>query len=70
MLKDPVRYVRYCIDKTLSVLRSFLLLAPDVSAGRTARELWWTSKDLSSPSLSMLAYHSGDEQKARWWSQF
>jgi hypothetical protein len=30
-----------------SLLRPFLLLAPDVSAGRTAIELWWTNQDLS-----------------------
>jgi hypothetical protein len=28
-------------------LRPFLILTPDVSAGRTARELWWTSQELS-----------------------
>jgi hypothetical protein len=40
-VKDPVRYFRYSYAKFS--LRLFLLLAPDVSAGRTARELWWTS---------------------------
>jgi hypothetical protein len=34
-----------------SLLRPFLLLAPDVSAGRTARELWWTSQDLSPAAI-------------------
>jgi hypothetical protein len=40
-----------------SLLRPFLLLAPAVSAGRTSRELWWTSQELSqlasSPWVSM-----------------
>jgi hypothetical protein len=52
--------------------------SPDVSAGRTARELWWTSQELSpaasssssSPWRSTLTYHPGDEQQARWWPQF
>jgi hypothetical protein len=45
-LKDPVRYFRYLKTK-FSLLRPFLLLAPDVSAGRTARDLWWTSQEFS-----------------------
>jgi hypothetical protein len=36
-----------------------------------ARELWWTDQEPSSvdiipPSFSMLIYHMGDEQSARW----
>jgi hypothetical protein len=31
----------------ISLLHPFLLFAVDVSAGRTARELWWTSQELS-----------------------
>jgi hypothetical protein len=43
-------------------------LLPDDSAGRIARELWWTSQEFSSASIiislwfSMLKYHLGDEQ--------
>jgi hypothetical protein len=45
----------------------FSYLLPDVSVGRTAGELWWTSQELStpassSPRLSMLIHHLGDEQ--------
>jgi hypothetical protein len=29
-----------------SFFRPFLLLAPDVSAGRTASEIWYTSQEL------------------------
>jgi hypothetical protein len=28
-------------------------LLPDVSAGRTARELWWTSQELSSADINI-----------------
>jgi hypothetical protein len=54
-------------DTKLSLLHPFLLLAPDISAGKTARELWRTSQELplpasSSPWLSILTYHPGDEQ--------
>jgi hypothetical protein len=45
-VKDPLRYFRYWYAKS-SLLRPFLKLASDVSAGRTARELWWTSQELS-----------------------
>jgi hypothetical protein len=37
-------YFIYWWEKS-SLVRSFLPLAPDVSAGRTARELWWTSQE-------------------------
>jgi hypothetical protein len=38
-----------------------------MTAGRIARELWWTKQELSSinitaPWFSMLIYHVGDEQ--------
>jgi hypothetical protein len=40
-----------------------------------AWELWWTNQESSSvdiapPLFSMLIYHLGDEQYARWWPQF
>jgi hypothetical protein len=37
---------------------------PDVSAVKTARELWWTTQEASSssPWLFTLTYHPGDEQ--------
>jgi hypothetical protein len=70
--------IPWCISDTeyakFSFLRPFLLLAADVSAGRTARELWRKSQESSPagimPWLSMLTYHPGDEQQARWWPQF
>jgi hypothetical protein len=43
-VKDLLRYFRYA---KFSLLRPFLLLAADVYADRTARELWWTSQELS-----------------------
>jgi hypothetical protein len=45
-IEDPLRYFRYWQVK-FSLLRPFLLLAEDVSACRTARELWWTIQALS-----------------------
>jgi hypothetical protein len=39
-------YQRYECAK-FSFLLAFLLFSPDVSARRTARELWWTSQELS-----------------------
>jgi hypothetical protein len=45
-VKDPLRYYRYWYAK-FSLLRPFLLFAPDVSVGGTSRELWWTSQELS-----------------------
>jgi hypothetical protein len=54
----------------------FSCLLGDDSAGRSARELCWMSKEFSSvniiipPSLSMLIYHLGDEQQAHWQLQF
>jgi hypothetical protein len=55
-VKDPLRYFRYWQAK-FSLLRPFLLLAPDVSAVRTARELWWTSQKLSPASIITMALH-------------
>jgi hypothetical protein len=52
-VKDLLRYFRYWYAK-FSLLRPFLLLAPDVSAGRTARQLCWTSQEFT--------YHPGDEK--------
>jgi hypothetical protein len=65
-VKDPLTYQRY------SFLRPFLLLSPDVSAGRTTRELWYTSQDLSPARIIIIiittALHSHspgrDEQNA------
>jgi hypothetical protein len=68
-VKDPLRNFRYWYAK-FSLLRPFLLLAPDVSAGTTARELWWTSQELSPSLLSTLTYHLRNEQEARWWPRF
>jgi hypothetical protein len=42
----------------LSLLRPLILLAPDVSAGRTARELWCTSQELSPARIiTIMALH-------------
>jgi hypothetical protein len=40
-----------------------------------SREIWWTNQELSPVNIipswfSMLIYHMGDEQLARWWPQF
>jgi hypothetical protein len=39
-----------------------------------SEKLWWTNQDYSAvgmpPWFSMLIYHLGDEQQARWWPQF
>jgi hypothetical protein len=61
---DASRDIEYT---KFSLLSPFLLLAPDVSAGRTARELWSVSKELSSVGIIItMALHahisSGDEQ--------
>jgi hypothetical protein len=45
-VKDSLRYFRYWQAK-FSLLPQFFLLPPDDSAGKTARELWWTSQELS-----------------------
>jgi hypothetical protein len=51
-------------------------LLPDDSAGRIARELWWTNQEFSSaniiilPWFCTLIYHLVDEQLAHWWQQF
>jgi hypothetical protein len=37
--------------RKFSLLRPFRLLAPNVSGGRTAREIWWTSEELSSAGI-------------------
>jgi hypothetical protein len=49
-VKDPLRYFRYWYEK-FSLLLPFLILAPDVSAGRNTRELWWMSQELSPASV-------------------
>jgi hypothetical protein len=50
----------------ISLLGPFLLLAPDISAGRTARKLMWTSQELSPAIIITMALHAhispGDEQ--------
>jgi hypothetical protein len=57
-VKDPVRYFRYRSEK-FSLLRPFLLLATDVSAGRTAGELWCTSQELSPAGIIItMALHA------------
>jgi hypothetical protein len=58
VLKDPLTYLRYYYEK-FSLLRPFLLLTPDVSAGRTARELWWTSQEFSPTGITTtMALHA------------
>jgi hypothetical protein len=37
--------------RKIIIFHPFLLLAPDVSAGRTASERWWTSQELSSAGI-------------------
>jgi hypothetical protein len=56
-VKDPLRYFRYWQEK-FSLLHPFLLLVPDVSAGRTARELWWMSQELSPAIIITMALHA------------
>jgi hypothetical protein len=46
-----------------------------MTTGRIARKLCWTNYEFSSvdiipPWFSVLIYHLGDEQWARWWPQF
>jgi hypothetical protein len=46
-----------------------------MTAGRIARELWWTNLEFSSvdiipPWFSTVIYHLGDEHQACWWLQF
>jgi hypothetical protein len=46
-----------------------------MSAGGIVRELWWTNQEFSTadiipPCFSMLMYHLGDEQYARWLPKF
>jgi hypothetical protein len=50
-------------------------LLVDDSAGNITREICWTNQEFSpvdiiSKLFSMLMYHLGDEQQARWWPQF
>jgi hypothetical protein len=50
---------------------AFLL---DNSVGRIFRELWWTNQEIFPADIitlwfSMLIYHLGDKQYARWWPQ-
>jgi hypothetical protein len=53
-----LRYFRYWSAK-FSLLRTFLLLSPDIFAGKTARELWWTSKGLYPVSIIItMALHA------------
>jgi hypothetical protein len=56
-VKNPLRYFRYWEAK-FSLLRPFTLLATDVSAGRTARELWWTSQELYPAGIITTALHA------------
>jgi hypothetical protein len=57
-VKDPLRYLRYWIDKILTP-SSILLLAPDVCASRTAREILWTTQELSSAGIIItMALHA------------
>jgi hypothetical protein len=57
MLKS-LEVFQILIGKILSP-SSILLFAPDVSAGRTARELWWTSQESSPASIIVtMALHA------------
>jgi hypothetical protein len=56
-VKHPLRYFRHRWAKFL-LLRPFLLLGSDVSAGRTARELWWTSQELTPAGIITMALHA------------
>jgi hypothetical protein len=62
-------------DTSKAKFISFVKFLLDDSAGRIARELWWTGQefcpvDIIPPWFSMFIYHLWDEQYARWWSQF
>jgi hypothetical protein len=68
MLKIPCKYEQKYFARPNSSFPS-----PDppascqMTAGRIARELWWTNQEISSvdnipPWFSMLMYHLGDEQ--------
>jgi hypothetical protein len=63
-VKNSITYLRH-LQATFSLLCPFLLFVPpDISDGRIARELWWTSQKFSlssSPWLSTLTYQPGDE---------
>jgi hypothetical protein len=53
--------------KIVILFTSSSCLLPSDSAGDNARELWWTSQELSfveiiPPWFSVLIYHLGDEQ--------
>jgi hypothetical protein len=57
-VKDPLRYFGY--EKArFSLLRPFLLLAPDISAGRTSREFWWTSQELCPAGIIITMAYDG-----------
>jgi hypothetical protein len=49
-------------------------LLPDHSAGRIAKDLWWTNQvssvDFIQPWLSIPIYHMRDKQYAPWWMHF
>jgi hypothetical protein len=45
-VKDPLTYLRYRYAKIHSFAH-FSNSLPDISAGRIARELWWTSQEFS-----------------------
>jgi hypothetical protein len=52
-----LRYDRYLYAKFS--FQPFLLLKPDVSAGRSAKEFWWTSQELSSAGIIItMALHA------------
>jgi hypothetical protein len=71
MIKLQIYFVRQHSILPSPVPPALLL---DDSAGGLARELWWTNQfstvDILPPWFSMLMYHQGDEQLARWWPQF
>jgi hypothetical protein len=70
MLKNPAAYERTVHsvrpNSFPSPLSPVLLL--DASAGRIARELWWTNQEFSpvviSPWFSMLIYHLEDDKQS------
>jgi hypothetical protein len=66
-VKDPLRYIRYWEAK-FSLLRPFLLLAPD-SAGKTAIELWWMSQELFPASIIITMALHAHISPGGWWPQ-
>jgi hypothetical protein len=64
-VKNPLRYFK-CWWAKFSILHPFLLLAPDVSAGRTARDLWWTSQELSPYGIIVSMAHNAHISPGGW----